>query len=288
MSRIIYDCDNTMGIKERDVDDGLTLLYLLGREDVELHGITTTYGNSTIDAVYENTINMMKELGRKDIPVLKGGSSPHDRQSEAASFLCEKTSLYPGDITILATGSLTNLLGAYELDRDFFRKVKEIILMGGVTEPLIINGKLLSELNFSCDAEASYKVLNSGAKLTVITGHLCLQALFGEEEYRRLTENNDLNIFRYINAKTCHWFSFIKELFGIQGFYNWDIVAAVYLTNPGLFDENTVKLSSTVEDLKSGLLKLSGSSCNINMPTTIKDKEGFNETVFSSWANVDY
>ena len=43
--RVIFDCDNTMGQPYREVDDGLTLLYLLGRSDVELLGITTTFGN---------------------------------------------------------------------------------------------------------------------------------------------------------------------------------------------------------------------------------------------------
>ena len=88
MHKIIYDCDNTMGIKERDVDDGLTLLYLLGREDVELLGITTTYGNSTIDAVYENTINMMTELGRRIFQSLR--AVPHLRTGKVklqASFV---------------------------------------------------------------------------------------------------------------------------------------------------------------------------------------------------------
>ena len=35
---------------------------------------------------------------------------------------------------MLATGSLTNLGGAYEKDPHFFEKVKEIVLMGGITE----------------------------------------------------------------------------------------------------------------------------------------------------------
>ena len=62
LHKIIYDCDNTIGIKGKDVDDGLTILYLLGRNDVNLLGVTTTHGNSTVDDVYKNTIRMFKEL----------------------------------------------------------------------------------------------------------------------------------------------------------------------------------------------------------------------------------
>ena len=45
MKKIIFDCDNTIGIEGCDVDDGLTLLYLLGCKDVEVLGITNCFGN---------------------------------------------------------------------------------------------------------------------------------------------------------------------------------------------------------------------------------------------------
>lgn len=291
MHKIIYDCDNTMGVKERDVDDGLTLLYLLGRKDISISGVTTTYGNSTIDIVYDNTLRMFHELSIQDIPLLRGASSPKDRHSEAAEFLAEKVAESPGEITVLATGSLTNLFGAYKIDSNFFHHVKQIILMGGITHPLRINGKQLDELNFSCDPEATYQVLSSGAKVTVITGHICLQALFGEKEYKRLMENHDIKIYQYIRNKTNHWFAYIMKEFGIKGFYNWDIVAAVYLTNPELFDINIRNIVSTSEDLKTGLLKIdknSNKGYRVNIPTAINNIDQFNEIIFDTWANVAY
>jgi len=72
MKKIIYDCDNTMGIPHRDVDDALTILYLLGRKDVELIGIATTFGNDQIDTVFEATCNLMEKRSHKDIPMVKG------------------------------------------------------------------------------------------------------------------------------------------------------------------------------------------------------------------------
>jgi inosine-uridine nucleoside N-ribohydrolase len=49
---VIYDCDNTIGIAGRDVDDALALLYLLGRVEVELLGVTITFGNDSTDETY--------------------------------------------------------------------------------------------------------------------------------------------------------------------------------------------------------------------------------------------
>ena len=104
---------------------------------------------------------------------------PDHRTSDAARFLVETVDTRRGEVTILATGALTNLYGAYLLDNDFFKKVKNIIVMGGLTEKLLINGHAVDELNFSCDPEATYHVLRSVAPKTVVTGNLCLQAFFG-------------------------------------------------------------------------------------------------------------
>ena len=44
--KLLFDCDNTMGIPDCDIDDGLCLLYLLGRKDIELLGISSSFGNN--------------------------------------------------------------------------------------------------------------------------------------------------------------------------------------------------------------------------------------------------
>lgn len=290
MHKVLFDCDNTMGVKNCDVDDGLTLLYLLGRKDIDLLGVTTTFGNSEISIVHNNTLKMFDELNIKHIPLYKGACSTLDRQSEASKYLVKMAKEYQGEITLLATGSLTNLLGAYELDKNFFSNLKEIVLMGGITKPLIINGKNLDELNFSCDPEGSYKVLSSNIKVTVLTGHICLQALFGENEYKRLMEDNTIAIYQYIRNKTIDWFEFVMKEFGIKGFYNWDIVASVYITHPEFFDENIQKVVSTPSNLKNGYLEISSSSdksYEVNIPTRIKDIDKFNQVIFDSWANVN-
>jgi purine nucleosidase len=84
---------------------------------------------------------MFNELNINHISLLKGAVNTENRNSEAASFLVEIVNKSPNTITILATGSLTNLLGAYNLDNNFFDKVKEIVLMGRIAKLLIINSK---------------------------------------------------------------------------------------------------------------------------------------------------
>lgn len=287
MKKLIFDCDNTMGVPQKDVDDGLALLYLLGRHDIELIGVTTTFGNSSIDIVHSNTEAMFRELSLSDIPLIKGAGVDQDRKSEASRFLLESARESPGQVSILATGSLTNLYGAYLLDSSFFSYLKEIVIMGGVKEPLIINDREMAELNFSVDAAAAYNVLKYGKNVTVLTGHICLQALFGSETYSKLMESPSNPAFNYIREKTLPWFDFIGPEFGVDGFYNWDVVAAVYLTNPELFKDNTEFISSEIIDLEKGFLKRSDlyNGYSLNIPTIITDIDRFNSLVLSAWRN---
>jgi inosine-uridine nucleoside N-ribohydrolase len=278
-----------MGLPNKDVDDGLALMYLIGNNNVDLLGVTTTFGNSHIDDVFQATSKLLNDLNKTEIPLKKGAGKDSDRKSEAAAFLVHLVNQYPNQITILATGSLTNLHGAYCLDPNFYHKVKEIVLMGGLTKPLIINGLNLDELNFSVDSEASYNVLHSGAKITTMTGHICLQAEFRKKEYMRLMENKDIASYAYIKEHSYAWYEHFKELFSTEGFFNWDTVSSVYITNPELFEDSFKSIISSEKDLRKGFLRVEDHHENgsiINIPTVIKDIALFNEIIFETWKKV--
>lgn len=288
MKHVVYDCDNTLGIRFSDVDDGLALLYLMAEtEMVDLLGITTTYGNSREDKVYAATRRMLKECGREELPVVRGGDAPGRYESAAADFLVEQADRYPGELSVLATGSLTNLEGAYRKDPAFLEKVKEIVLMGGITEPLVFSRNTMDELNFSCDPEASYDVLTKGRNVSVITGNNCLKVLFTTKEYRKKLYSTHTTAGDYIRDRADLYAGLNEAIFGIEGFYNWDVLAAAYLCHPEQFFEHRSCYDLSVEDLGRGLLRVSGDGlCGLNLPE-VRDAEGFRDHVYATWLSAD-
>ncbi len=287
MNYIVYDCDNTLGVPECPVDDGLALLYLLGKPQVQLLGVTTTYGNSSVDVVYDNTKSMLRDLDRTNILVLKGGISKNSRKSEAAEFLVEQANQYQGDLKILATGALTNLCAAYELDHEFFSKVKEIVLMGGITEPLYLNGVKLDELNFSCDPEASYCVLTNGKKVSIATGNNCLPAYIRHEDYKSRLLNAANPIGRYIYEQTKNWFDVKVKMYDLNGFYAWDEVSAVYLLEQEMFADQKHRYNVTPTDLERGFIgnKAASLTHTLNLPA-LRDVDTFIEELYTSWLRI--
>lgn len=281
--KLIFDCDNTFGVKNCDIDDGLALLYILGK-DADIEGITSTYGNSDIETVYNNTIKMLADL-KKDISIFKGCEKAGFYESEAVDFLVKKADEFEGELVILATGSLTNIYGAYLKDNNFFKKVKEICLMGGITEDLVINGKIMKELNFSCDPEASYCVLKEAKNISIATGNNCLRAFFSHKEHEARLKSSNLKIAEYIYKKTNYWYDYMK-LYNLDGFYNWDVVSAAYLLDKELFKDNYVIINPDVESLKEGRLFGKGDNIKINLPQIV-DTKIFEDTVYKTYFNIN-
>ena len=283
---VIFDCDNTFGVSGCDVDDGLALLYLLGSGNVNLLGITSTYGNSDIETVYAATKKMLRDLGRSDIPLLKGCAGAEPGNCEAVDFLVNTVDRLAGNVSILATGSLTNLRAAYEKDADFFDKINEISLMGGVTEPLIINGRRLNELNFSCDPTASCLVLNKGRQIGIATGNNCLNAYFSREEYERRLSRSEADVARYIYDNTAYWYEHNQSRYGQGGFYNWDVVAAAYLLNKDYFYKNDTVITPDLTSLNEGFLCGTGSAVTVALPK-IRNPQEFENHVYETYRKAD-
>lgn len=287
--KVIFDCDNTMGIKGCDVNGGLALLYLLGRENIELCGITTSYGNSNIDTVYNNTANMLKEIGRTDIHILKGCPNRYTHESEAADYILETVNANPGKISILTTGSLTNLFSAYIKDQTIFEKIPQIVVSGGVTEELNINGKVLDELSLSNDPSATQWVLKEGKNLSIITGNNCLNAFIDHSNFVHRCSLSTNPLACYIMNKCEYWFDDMRSCYNVNGFYNWDVFAAAYLANPKLFIDDYQFISLNHRAIESGLLCIISekeeAACTVNLPM-IKGLQAFNDDIYGAWFGV--
>ncbi len=285
---VYHDCDNTMGLPECDMDDGMALLYLLGRNDVQIEAVTTSFGNSTINKVHANTQKMFQELHLEHIPLKKGAPSHQQRDSEASHHLANEIVRCKKPVKLLITGSTGNIYAACLENEKILDHIDEMIFMGGITEPLVIGGKGMNELNFSIDPEAIHYLINCPVKKTIICAQLCLQAFFDNKKMEGIFSQQQYPIFDYMRAPLQLWYDFISQQYEIPGFYVWDVVAAIYLTTPSLFDKNDVYISSTVEDLKEGSLKIdmTQSTSNVNLPTKILDLERFWRLMFDSWKNV--
>ena len=296
--KVVIDFDNSFYTPNRDVDDGLALMYLLGSIDVEVVGITSTFGNCPIEEVDRCTRQLIQDLQLQGIPYAKGASTNGDYLTEASQLLVDLVNHYPEELKVLAVGSMTNLQGAYLRDPDFFNKLSQVVLMGGTTEPLIFAKQEMLELNFSCDPQATYTVLTKGKNVSILTGNRCTDLLFTREDYQKAFQGVETPIAALISKYSDPWFVDNEIEYGIKGFYNWDSLAAAYLVDPGYFQEEWTDFNVSINILSKGSLiakdfdptSYAGSKplrkVHLNIPQ-ITDHEALKQALFDKWLAID-
>lgn len=279
-TKVIFDCDNTLGLPLKEVDDGLTLLYLLGIPEIELEGVTTTFGNGTIEQVFTQTKTWVKRSGLS-LPILRGEGSPQDSpDTSAAQFLKEQVNRYPHEITILATGPLGNLHAAAKLDHHFYEKVKRILIMGGYLRSVKLGYRDLKELNLSANPPASYDILTSTCPITIFPAQVCLDAPY------RLADIWGSSIWSVrFKLILTQWLFAFGLYTGEMVFYLWDLLPAVYLTAPECFTVELAGFRSSLQDLKSGMLVLDPQirEPSLSYATKITDTRQFFHHLEQGW-----
>lgn len=286
MKYVIFDCDSTVGLPGKPMDDALALLYLLGKpEEVKILGITCTFANGTAEEVYRSTAALLREIGRTDLPLLRGAESGEDPRTEAAQFIVDTVNARPGEISLVAIGSLTNLYGAYLLDNAVFEKVREIVLMGGYTAPVLYHGFHLEELNFSVNPEAAACVLNRGKNISILTGNNTLEPSYlPKEEFMSILESGSDGA-RYIADKCGYRFDVQGGRYGNPISYCWDAVATVYLLHPELYEEVPSHCFITERGMHSGWLGVTGEARDtalLNLPK-VKALAAYREEMYDGW-----
>ena len=57
-------------------DDMLAIIMAAMSEEIQLIGVSTSAGNSTIENTTQNALNILYEIGKSHIKVVKGASGP--------------------------------------------------------------------------------------------------------------------------------------------------------------------------------------------------------------------
>jgi len=191
--KIIIDCDP-------GIDDALALVLAHGHPELDLRGITTVAGNVGLDQTTDNALRIRDFLGMPDVPVVAGSARPlvrspiHARQvhgtsglgaarlpaassapadGHAVDFLAAVIGADPGQVTLIATGPLTNIALAVRRYPDLVSQVSEFVIMGGSAGRG--NVTPAAEFNIAADPEAAAVVFGAGWTVTMVGLDVTLQ-----------------------------------------------------------------------------------------------------------------
>ena len=184
--RVVIDTDP-------GVDDALALLLAMRSPELKIEAITPVAGNVPLELSLPNALRMVEIAGRTDIPVAVGAKAPLLRRlvtaayahgenglggavfpepkikpvaEPAAKFISQIVRKYPGEVTLITIGPLTNIATALNMDSELARMVKSLVMMGGS----LSGGNITpaAEFNVYVDPEAARIVFQSGIPITMV------------------------------------------------------------------------------------------------------------------------
>ena len=220
MKKVILDCDPGH-------DDAFAIM--LAVQHLDVLGITTIGGNCTLENVTRNAIKVLEVLGKADeIGVYPGHDRPMvvplvtapmfhgetgldgpvlpdpvhaPREMHAVDFIVD-TVMNTDDVTIIATGPLTNIAAALNREPRIAERVSEICIMGGSVT--FGNWTPAAEFNIYVDPEAAYRVFNCGAHVKMTGINLTRQCCMTQEHVGR---------FRQIGTRAANLAADLTEFF---------------------------------------------------------------------------
>ncbi|TMC22349.1 MAG: nucleoside hydrolase [Chloroflexi bacterium] len=202
--KIILDCDPGH-------DDAMAILLAAHHPAIELLAITTVAGNQSVDKTTHNALKVCSLANIGNVPIAKGMDRPLVRPARHAANIHGVSGLdgphmpepyletvpmsgveliihlltdSNGDITLVATGPLTNIATAMREAPSIIPKIKAIALMGGAIG--LGNVTPAAEFNIWVDPEAAEIVFGCGRPITMVPLEVTHQALATEIILHRL------------------------------------------------------------------------------------------------------
>ncbi|OZG55589.1 inosine-uridine nucleoside N-ribohydrolase [Bifidobacterium tissieri] len=194
------------------IDDTLAIAYALGSPEVELIGITGTYGNVLVEQSVRNALAVTDLFGHPEVPVYAGLSHASHKDSfevlpvsafihgqngigdvdipdsdrtpesgSAVDFIIDAVKTYGKDLVYVPTGPMTNIAAALAKAPEIKDEIGKIVLMGGA---LTVCGNVdpWQEANISQDPDAADELFRSGAPVTMVGLDVTLQTLLTYKE----------------------------------------------------------------------------------------------------------
>ncbi|MFL2030295.1 nucleoside hydrolase [Loigolactobacillus zhaoyuanensis] len=278
------------------IDDALAIAYALASEEVDLIGITSTYGNVITTAAGQNSLKILELLGRTDIPVYLGlsHSSTTDQfavmqvskdihgvngigevnlpqpqrtveATAAVDFIIASARQYGDDLIIVPTGPMTNLAAALAQAPELTALVGNVTFMGGA---LTVPGNVteVGEANINQDPAAADQVLRSQLSLTMVGLDVTLRTLLTKQETQ---------LWRDLGTKSSIAFADIVDYYidayaalnpQLHGCALHDPLAVGVALDPSLVQ--TIGLNMKVETDAPFAARTVGDVERLNVPTT--------------------
>lgn len=277
-----------------DIDDAFAIALALRSPELKILGITTTFGDTEMRAAILD--RMLNDVGRTDVPVAIGAKtstpvcgdcSSQMRYARAAhfvrpshpravDFILDQTRRYPGQITLIAIGPLTNVGNLIARDPLMFRKLKRVVMMGGWFESIKPDYGNEPEIphkpewNVENDVEAAQKLIEVGVPTYLMPIDSTIQLKLDDAK-RRTIFSSGTSLTEALALLYSYWSGAKGREGAVATPILYDAMAVAFVINP----DNCSTRPIEVEIDARGLTSIGGGTPNANVCLSSKADKFF-------------
>lgn len=274
--KVIYDTDP-------GVDDAMALLFQIRHPDIELLGVTSVFGNATIETTTRNALFLTGKFAPQ-VPVARGAAAPLVREAPgplpfihghngvgdielpaddalggtldprpAHRFIIDTVRAHPGEVTLIAVGPMTNLALALAEDPAIAGLVKQVVIMGGAfgIHGILGNVSPAAEANIFNDPHAADQVFNAPWPLTIVGLDVTERTIMSAAYLAELRDAAGSDgQFVWDVSRVYHDFHLSSE--GLDGIFVHDASAVAFVVRPDLYTTRSGPVRVLTEGIAIG------------------------------------
>ncbi|MBE1299238.1 MAG: nucleoside hydrolase [Alteromonadaceae bacterium] len=246
------------------IDDAMAIFFAFQSPDLDVLGLTTTFGNVPVSMATRNALTLC-EIAGKDIPVCEGvklpwvgpestyahfvhgddgfGNINHPTSTadpdprSAAQFIIDMAKKYPGEVTLVAIGPLGNLAMALKMAPEISTLLKGVVIMGGAAQ---VPGNVtpVAEANIWNDPYAADIAFSAQWPFTMIGLDVTYAVSYTQDFLAKMAQVNP-KLGGFVQKAAQFYVQFYSSVFQStdqEVCYFHDAMALAYVIDPTLFE----------------------------------------------------
>lgn len=250
------------------IDDCLALLLALNSPELDVRGISISYGNTIVENAYRNCVEILRRAKRRSrVTIGIGARRPLKRQLQVADDTHGPSGLgyadvppagvildyvrplerlleaQPEPITLVSLGPVTSLALVLRANPALVREkvARHVAMIGNIEAPG--NTTRFSEFNAWCDPEALATVLAAEIPTEMIGLDVTRKVVLKGNEVERLAPQSP-----WLHDALRFYVEFHKKEEGLDGAVINDVLAIAYLIQPDVLTFSDLRLSVGLDD----------------------------------------
>jgi len=250
------------------IDDCLALLLALNSPELDVRGISISYGNTVVENAYRNAVEILRKVKHPVRVALGiGARRPLKRQLQVADDTHGTSGLgyadvppagvildyvrplerlleaQPEPVTLVTLGPVTSLALVLRANPALVREkvARHVAMIGNVEAPG--NTTRFSEFNAWCDPEALATVLAAEIPTEMIGLDVTRKVVIKGNEVERLAHQSP-----WLYDALRFYVEFHKKQEGLDGAVINDVLAIAYLIQPGVLTFSDLRLTVGLDD----------------------------------------